>query len=122
VAGERTYVLTIARRRLIDRLRRRKANPSGEPLDSVPEPAASGTSYAGNQVDAAERGEMAARAADAMRALSSDQQGVLTLALGHGLTYTEIAQRLRLPLGTVKSHARRGLIRLRELLGVKNAT
>jgi RNA polymerase sigma-70 factor (ECF subfamily) len=113
LASERTYVLTIARRRLIDRLRRRKANPPGEPLDAVPElPARSA-----GQADLVERDEMAARATDAMRRLSDDQRGVLELSLGHGLTYTQIADRLRLPLGTVKSHARRGLIRLRELLG-----
>jgi DNA-directed RNA polymerase specialized sigma24 family protein len=83
LASERTYVLTIARRRLIDRLRRRKSNPPGEPLDAVPEPTAQTV-----QVDLVERDEQVARAASAMKQ------------------------------GTVKSHARRGLIRLRELMGV----
>ena len=38
------------------------------------------------------------------------------LAIDGGYSQTEIAERLELPLGTVKAHARRGLIRLRELL------
>lgn len=118
LASERTYVLTIARRRLIDRLRRRKARPPGEPLDGVAEPATDDA----NQLERVERSEQAARAAHALKSLSSDQRGVLELALGHGLTYTEVAERLRLPLGTVKSHARRGLIRLREMLGVPTAS
>ena len=51
--------------------------------------------------------------------LSADQQRVLTLAIEGGCSQTEIAERLGLPLGTVKTHARRGLVRLRELLGVR---
>jgi len=41
---------------------------------------------------------------------------VLELALVYGRTYEEIACATRLPLGTVKTHARRGLIRIREAL------
>ncbi len=48
--------------------------------------------------------------------LRPEEREVLELALGAGLTQTEIAERMGLPLGTVKSHARRGLIRLRELV------
>ncbi|MHC4103272.1 MAG: sigma factor-like helix-turn-helix DNA-binding protein [Planctomycetota bacterium] len=41
---------------------------------------------------------------------------MLKLAIHQGLTHDEIAQSTGLPLGTVKTHARRGLIRVRELL------
>ena len=44
-----------------------------------------------------------------------------TLAIDGNCSQTEIAERLGLPLGTVKTHARRGLVRLRELLGVRSA-
>jgi RNA polymerase sigma-70 factor (ECF subfamily) len=51
-----------------------------------------------------------------MERLSEDQQRVLKLAIHQGLTHEEIANTTGLPLGTVKTHARRGLIRVRELL------
>ena len=47
---------------------------------------------------------------------------MLDLALGQGRTHQEIAIAIGIPLGTVKSHARRGLLRLREMLGVEAAT
>ena len=51
-----------------------------------------------------------------MEELSPEQRQVLALSAGHGLSHAEIAERTGLPLGTVKSHARRGLVRLRSLL------
>jgi RNA polymerase sigma-70 factor (ECF subfamily) len=50
--------------------------------------------------------------------LRHEQRQVLELALTQGRTHHEIAAAIGIPLGTVKSHARRGLIRLRNLLGV----
>ena len=51
-----------------------------------------------------------------MKQLKPDERSVLALALQESLSQSEIASRLDMPLGTVKSHARRGLMRLRELL------
>jgi RNA polymerase sigma factor (sigma-70 family) len=67
--------------------------------------------------DAALRDEVA-RAQEAMQQLRAEQREVLELALGHGRSHQEIAAAVGIPLGTVKSHARRGLIRLRQMLGV----
>ena len=52
----------------------------------------------------------------ALEALRPDQQRVLTLAIQYGLTHEQIATHLGMPIGTVKSHARRGLMRVREAL------
>lgn len=111
-AKESTFILTIARRRLIDRLRREKVRGKPDSIESVAEPVADETN------DQVETRDLAARANEALQQLPDDQRTVLQTAIGDGLTYSEIAERYKMPLGTVKSHARRGLIRLRELLGV----
>jgi RNA polymerase sigma-70 factor (ECF subfamily) len=62
------------------------------------------------------------RAAQALGELDEDRRKVIILAIRHGLTHAEIARATGLPLGTVKTHARRGLIQLRDRLNAGTLT
>lgn len=110
IASETAFIAMIARRRLIDRRRRTDRQKDRSALPEDP-PAATDAS-AGR----AELGEEARLAARALEELSSEQQRVLRLSIYQGLSHEKIAVATGLPLGTVKTHARRGLIRVRELL------
>ncbi|MEO6596101.1 MAG: sigma-70 family RNA polymerase sigma factor [Planctomycetota bacterium] len=112
VGSEVTFLMTIARRRLIDRVRRQGRRPAAELLDDA------GTIAAASTQDAVEVQDEVQRAKQALAQLRPEQREVLDLALGHGRTHQEISAAIGIPLGTVKSHARRGLIRLREMLGI----
>jgi RNA polymerase sigma-70 factor (ECF subfamily) len=107
--AEATFVTMIARRRLIDRLRRRRSEIPAVSIDGATEPAT-------QPIDWAQVCEEVAIVREQMKQLKPDERSVLALALQESLSQSEIASRLDMPLGTVKSHARRGLMRLRELL------
>ncbi|MBL8745296.1 MAG: RNA polymerase sigma factor [Phycisphaerae bacterium] len=110
VASEATFISMIARRRLIDRARKSGRRAETQALtDATPQAAPSSEPRS-------ETNEDAARAAEALATLSPEQQRVLRLSLVQGLSHDEIARATGLPLGTVKTHCRRGLIRIRELL------
>jgi RNA polymerase sigma-70 factor (ECF subfamily) len=111
LGSEATFVATIARRRLIDRRRRRARSPSVDPLEVEP---ASPRSEEGLEAVAVR--DEAQRARAALARLRPEQQRVLELSILHGLTHQEIAEQESMPLGTVKTHARRGLIKVRQLL------
>ena len=107
--SEATFITTIARRRLIDRRRRRGARPAAEELlENIPEEPAE---------DLLELQDDAESARRALASLRPVQRRVLEMNLIEGRSHSEIAAATDLPLGTVKSHARRGLERLRGLLG-----
>jgi RNA polymerase sigma-70 factor (ECF subfamily) len=115
IASETTFVAMIARRRLIDRGRRKQRRPDAVALPDAAQPAAA------REPDRSEHAEEAARAAAALERLRPEQQRILQLAIYHGRSHEEIARSTGLPLGTVKTHARRGLIRLREMLRAEGA-
>lgn len=105
----RSWLLAIVRHRAIDALRRGAGRDRGweqlEDHDHADPSAADPSIEAG-------RGDEARIVRRALRALPSEQAVVLTLAYFAGLTQTEIAERVGLPLGTVKGRARAGLRRL----------
>jgi len=115
IASESTFVATIARRRLIDRGRRRQRRIDAAIIPEAAQPEAEPTP------DLSERNEQAGRATAALEQLRPEQQRILQLSIYHGRSHEEIARSTGLPLGTVKTHARRGLIRLREILEAEGA-
>lgn len=54
---------------------------------------------------------------DCMKELDAEQRQSIALAFFHGLSHSELAEHMRKPLGTVKTHIRRGLMRLKDCLG-----
>lgn len=61
-------------------------------------------------------GERAQRIREALAQLSDSEREVLEIAYYEGLSQSEIAQQLNIPLGTVKSRSRQGLLKLRQTL------
>lgn len=104
-----TWILTVVHRRAVDIVRREQSR-RGEPLEVAPEPSAGPADE-----DAVLRDRRAAVQA-ALTELPGEQRQALELAYYGGLTQSELAERLGVPLGTVKSRMFAGLGRLRELL------
>jgi RNA polymerase sigma-70 factor (ECF subfamily) len=112
----RSWLLSIVHNRAIDLHRRRAARPNvSSHYEELELPDASDT---WTEVRLRLRRETLARA---LACLSAEQRTVIELAFFGGYTHTEIADRLGLPLGTVKGRARLGLQRLRGLLGSPDA-
>lgn len=112
LGSDKVFIAMIARRRLIDRLRKATGEPPMDPVEALDEVAWS------DPGTASETSIEAGQAARALLELRPEQRQVLELGLLHGLSQSEIAERLGMPLGTVKSFMRRGLIKVREFLNV----
>ena len=108
-AGLLTWILTIARSRAIDQLRRRVPEPVAP--DAV-ELLLDGRVGDEEQERTIDRWVVRSLLAE----LSDEQQEVLRMRFYDELSQTEIAERLGVPLGTVKARMLRGLKRLRTLM------
>ncbi len=108
-----TWLLTIARSRALDALRRR------DEADSHPEPETLLEAQPGGDADPQNLLE-ATRRSDALHAalaqLDALPRQLIALAFFRGLTHEEISAQMCLPLGTVKSHIRRAMAGLAQVL------
>jgi RNA polymerase sigma-70 factor (ECF subfamily) len=111
-----TWALTLTRNRAIDRIRaiQRRTRLRDEFQEETAMDESAGVREALSGVDAGEKAQIL-RAA--VSQLSPQQKKVIELAYFGGLTQTEISEKLGEPLGTVKARARRGLHKLKEILG-----
>lgn len=110
----RAWVLTVAHRRAVDRVRSAHAGSRREdtvgrrdvdrPFDEV--------------VEAVEHRMEAEQVRRSLDALTDLQREAVTLAYYGGYTHREVAELLDVPLGTVKTRLRDGLVRLRDQWGV----
>ncbi|MFM7412468.1 MAG: RNA polymerase sigma factor [Planctomycetota bacterium] len=107
-AEESTFAAMIARRRLIDEMRRRGRQPSASSLDEALKDGLVSLHGSDEVSWVFALGDEARVAAEHFRRLRPDEQRVLRLAIYDGLSHAIIAERTGLPLGTVKSHIRRG--------------
>jgi len=115
IASETTFIAMIARRRLIDRHRRRSNSLNTSSLGN--------DNAVARDVPPEAQFEMrdeAAKAARCLDRLPEESRQVLRLSIQQGVSQTRIAEQMRLPLGSVKSISRRSLIRLRECMNLKS--
>lgn len=112
--SESLFVAMIARRRLIDRFRARV--PESVDIADLELHADD------NPSRDAEIGADYGAVRQGLKTLKPEERQVLDLGFVYGMTQSEIVEKTGMPLGTVKSHMRRGLIRLREFMGVSLTT
>ena len=111
-ASPMTWLIAIARNRCIDRLRTTRQSRRMEPIDA-----------ADNVIDTAqpadralERNEVTARLQDCLDTLAERERVALRGAFFDGNTYEEMAARMSVPLGTMKTWIRRAMIKLKSCL------
>ena len=110
------WIMNITRSRAIDKLRSRRRREKSFVLTDDPARAESTE----NMESSAAESETKLTMNSALANLPEGQRRVLELAYFDGMSQSEIANRLKEPLGTVKTRMRSGIQRLRNLLGARN--
>lgn len=108
IAGLRGWLFAIARNAVIDEVRRKAARPWRRDLVDSPEDTVTDTSTPseGHLVDGWVVEE-------ALRRISADQREAIVATYFHGHSYAEVAERLSVPIGTLRSRVFYGLKALR---------
>jgi RNA polymerase sigma-70 factor, ECF subfamily len=109
-----TWVMLIARRHLVDKLRRNRARLKASSLDQPSAPLVEAAPESRSRVDTEERMRVLMKRLESLPEL---QQTVVKRAYLGGQTLRQIGEELGTPLGTVKSALSRALVRLRERTG-----
>lgn len=107
-----TWLTAIARNRAIDRLRSGAARRRMDPIDAANEV----QDPAPGAADILARTQQQARLAGCLGELEAQHAAAMRAAFLDGATYDELAVRMSVPLGTMKSWIRRGLLKLRACL------
>jgi RNA polymerase sigma-70 factor, ECF subfamily len=107
-----TFLLTMTRSRSLNRIRQRQSKSQLLQRWEKVMP----MSYADNSLEKAALSEVAQEIQRALQALPEAQRQILEMAYYEGLSQSEITARLAIPLGTVKTRSRQGLLKLRQLL------
>ena len=106
--SEITFIATIARRRLIDGLRKNNKHKILQPIDD------SISNDVFQQKSNLEKNAELSLAIGILETLEKKDQELLSLSIYQGYSHVEIAKLLNLPLGTVKTKIRRNLMKIRE--------
>lgn len=109
----RTYLGILTRSRALDHLRARSRNHQRLRNQSLNE---SAKVLSASPIEEISQSEQSQKIRKALRQLSTQEQEVLNMAYYQGLSQSQIAKRLDVALGTVKSRSRRGLLKLRQAL------
>jgi len=104
-----TWLVAIARNRAIDRLRSSATNRQSEPIET----AEGVRDDAPSAIDRVLQAEEHARLRACLGELEERQSKAVRSAFLDGATYEQLAERMGVPLGTMKSSIRRGLLKLR---------
>ncbi len=107
-----TWLATLARNRAIDRLRSRKRMSDAQPIEAAHAVADGGPSALAT-LESKEDGQ---RLAGCLGELEERASAAIREAFFGGLSYPELAAAAGVPLGTVKSWIRRGMIKLKDCL------
>jgi RNA polymerase sigma-70 factor, ECF subfamily len=105
-----SWLLTIARRVAIDRLRKRERRDPSNSVSMDEEPYLWETTLIGEDMTDLQRSLLSV-----LNQLPNEQQQAIFLAYFHGMSHSDISAYLGKPLGTVKSHIRLGMQKLREI-------